>query len=236
MTSILYYLLQFILTIVYGTLAIFLVPLSVYRRYQIIRSWAQINLWLLKKLCGLDYQIRGLENLPKSQGYIIVINHQSAWETLILQKIFDWIVFILKRELLWIPFFGFGMAVCWPIALNRKERKQALRHLNKQGRLRLEAGADIVIYPEGTRQPVDKMGKFNVGAAHLAMKTQTPIIPIAHNAGLFWPKNSIFKKSGCIEVVIGAPIYPEELSVRALNENVENWIKDTLQTLPPKRI
>ena len=200
-------------------------------RNAVIKSWAQINMWTLKVICGLDYRVTGLHNLPGKPA-IIMSNHQSAWETLCIQILFPPVSFILKKQLLWIPFFGWGLAAYRPIAIDRSKKTRALDQLINQGRERLEEGRSLVIYPEGTRMAPDSPGKFQVGGAMIAAKTGAPIVPIAHNAGYFWPKRSFLKYPGTIDIVIGELVNTEGKKARVINEEVENWVKATLETLP----
>ncbi len=203
-------------------------------RDRVIKSWAHFNLWTLGWLCGVHYRVRGLENIPTGAA-IIISNHQSAWETLFFQLIFPPLSFVLKRQLLWIPFFGWGLAAYHPIAIDRSKKKRALDQLITQGKERLDAGRCIVIYPEGTRMAPGSPGKFQIGGAMIAAKTAAPIIPIAHNGGVYWAKRGFIKYPGTIDVVIGMPIVTEGRKARDLNQQSEEWIKQTLETLPKLR-
>ncbi|MBX2868234.1 MAG: 1-acyl-sn-glycerol-3-phosphate acyltransferase [Acidiferrobacterales bacterium] len=203
-------------------------------RDRIISSWAKFNLWTLRWLCGIRYRVQGLENIP-SEPSIIISNHQSAWETLFFQLIFPPLSFVLKRQLLWIPFFGWGLAAYHPIAIDRSKKKRALDQLITQGAERLNAGRWLVIYPEGTRMGPGEPGKFQIGGAMIAAKTGAPIVPIAHNGGVFWAKRSFYKYPGTIDIVIGTPIPSQGVKARELNQQSEEWIKQTLTTLPTTR-
>jgi 1-acyl-sn-glycerol-3-phosphate acyltransferase len=151
--------------------------------------------------------------------------HQSAWETIALQKVFPPQVWVLKRELLWIPFFGWGLALTSPIAIDRGDGKAALKQLLAQGKDRLAKGFCVVIFPEGTRVPYGERGKYKIGGAMLSTHSGTPVIPVAHNAGKLWGKGSFMKYPGVITMSIGAPISPEGLKADALMQRVENWIE-----------
>jgi len=200
-------------------------------RDQVICSWAKFNLWTLKVLCGIDHRVTGAENIP-DQPSVIVSNHQSAWETLFLQLVFPPLSFVLKRQLLWIPFFGWGLAAYHPIAIDRSQKKRALDQLISQGGERLNAGRWLVIYPEGTRMPPGQPGKFQIGGAMVAAKTAASIVPMAHNAGLFWSKRGFLKYPGTIDVVIGPAIKSDGMKARELNAQCEDWILNTLAGLP----
>ena len=155
---------------------------------------------------------------------IILSNHQSAWETLAFQLIFPPQVWVLKKELLRIPFFGWGLAMTSPIAIDRSSGAQALRQTIQQGKDRLKKGFCIVIFPEGTRSNPGESRDFQIGGAFVASKTGTNITPVAHNAGTIWGKNAILKYPGTITVSIGPPINPQGIPVKELNRKVETWI------------
>ena len=155
---------------------------------------------------------------------MILSKHQSAWETLAFQKIFPPQVWVLKKELLWVPFFGWGLAMTSPIAINRKSGKIALNQMLKQGVDRLNKGFCIVIFPEGTRIKPKEIGKYHIGGAWLATKTNINILPVAHNAGNFWPKNSFIKKPGEITVSIGPIINTSKITPEKANKLTKNCL------------
>ena len=222
---------QILSAILIGMAVILLLPFPGPVRDRVISSWARFNIWTLKLVCGLDYRVRGLENIPEEPA-IVVSNHQSAWETLFFQLLFPPLSFILKRQLLWIPFFGWGLAAYQPIAIDRSKKVKALDQLISQGRERLDAGRWLVIYPEGTRMAPGYPGKFQAGGAMIASKSGAPILPVAHNAGVFWPKNSFLKQPGTIDIVIGPVIRPQGLKVREINSEVEAWVQRIQAGLP----
>jgi 1-acyl-sn-glycerol-3-phosphate acyltransferase len=187
-------------------------------------------LWWLKFTCNITYQIKGAENIP-STPCIILSKHQSAWETLAFQQIFPALVFVMKRELLWIPFFGWGLAMTSPIAINRNAGRDALIQLISQGKERLKLGFWVVVFPEGTRIAPHNHGKFHIGGAWLASGTKATVLPVAHNAGLYWPKNSFLKKPGVITVSIGDAFDTSHLRADAVNKRVETWIQQEMLNL-----
>ncbi len=229
--SLTYLLGQIISAIIISILAVVCLVLPAGIRDPVISSWARINIWSLRVICRIDYQLEGIENIP-SKPSIIIANHQSAWETLFFQVIFPPLSFILKRELLWIPFFGWGLAAYRPIAIDRSRKIKALDQLIKQGAERLKQGRWPVIYPEGTRMKPRQPGKFQIGGAMIAAKTGATIVPIAHNAGVFWPKNGFLKYPGTINIVIGHPISTEGRKAREINQEVEQWIIEAMTGLP----
>lgn len=215
-----------ITTLVIAPLMIILYPVSTYVfRYRYCSGcWVTIVLWMLEHICGLGFRVEGLENIPR-QAAIIFSKHQSAWETIALQKIFPPLVFILKREVLWIPFFGWALATCEPISINRQSKRQALRQVIHQGKERLEAGRWVVIFPEGTRVAPGQKKKYSGGGGLLAHQTGCPVVPVAHNAGEFWPRKSFLKFPGLIQVKIGPMIESKDKSASQINQEAEAWIE-----------
>lgn len=225
--STIYMLLLVIITPPYAlfTLACFWLP--PHARYRITSTWTRIILFLLDTVCGLRYRIIGAENIPQTPS-IILSKHQSAWETLAFQKIFPPQVWVLKKELLRIPFFGWGLAMTSPIAIDRSAGRSALDQVVEQGLERLQNGFWVVIFPEGTRIPPGKKGKYKIGGAWLATHTGVAVVPVAHNAGEFWGRNAFIKNPGTITVSIGKPIDPSGMEPNDLNDQVENWIESEM--------
>ena len=220
---------QVITAPIFTLIALLALPLNPITRNNLISGWACSMLWWLKVTCNIRYEITGLENISHSPT-IILSKHQSAWETFAFQAIFPTQVYVLKRELLWIPIFGWGLAMSSPIAINRAAGREALKQLVEKGKDRLAKGLWVVIFPEGTRIAPKKRGKYHIGGAWLATHTQTPVLPVAHNAGDFWPKGFI-KTPGVIQMHIGKPIQTTGLKTDALNQQVENWIEAEMETL-----
>jgi 1-acyl-sn-glycerol-3-phosphate acyltransferase len=219
-----------VITPPFAALALLTFPLPALTRYRIITVWSRCVIWAARVLCGIRYRVIGAEHLPR-QPCIILAKHQSAWETLAFQLIFPPQVWVLKKELLRVPFFGWGLAMLSPIAIDRSARREALQQLIEQGRERLAAGFCIVIFPEGTRIPPGRRGKYRPGGARLAVETATPVIPVAHNAGLCWGRNAFVKRPGRITVSIGAPIDPRAMDAETLARRVEDWIEGEMPRL-----
>lgn len=228
--SMLFTLGQWLFTLIFSLFAILTFPLKPVTRYRIISLWARAMLWWLRITCGVRYRIIGRENIPDYPS-IILSKHQSAWETLAFQQIFPPQVWVLKRELLWVPFFGWGLAMTSPIAINRNAGREALKQMVSQGKDRMKKGFWVVIFPEGTRMAPGSKGKYHIGGAWLATHTGSTVVPVAHNAGEFWPKNSFIKKPGTITVSIGQPIESTGLKPDALNQKVEDWIEQEMTQL-----
>jgi len=192
-------------------------------RYWIITRWSHFFIFWSKLTCGLDYQVEGLENLP-TQPAIVFSNHQSAWETIFFQVLLPPQTWILKKSLLYIPVFGWGLGLIEPIAIQR-HGSDARTKLLKQGIDKLRKNRWVIIFPEGTRVAVGENKRFAKGGAALAQASGYPIVPISHNAGKFWPKGFFIKNSGVIHVKIGPIIYPEGKSINDINLEAESWIK-----------
>lgn len=219
-------------TLVFTPLALILIPFPYRIRYAVVSQWSKVVLWWLALTCNLRYEVQGMENVPANTPLIILSKHQSAWETLAFQQIFKvpqlW---VLKRELLWIPFFGWALATLEPIAIDRKQIRQALLAVVEQGKQRLSTGKTVVIFPEGTRVAPEERGRYNLGGALLAEKTGFPVIPVAHNAGYFWGKSGFLKKAGVIQVRVGQVIDPKNKSAKEINQLAETWIESTMPSL-----
>lgn len=196
-------------------------------RYRIVNVWHRSILWWLEFTCRIHCEVEGLENIPQGRAGIIFSKHESTWETLALTKIFPPQAWVLKRELLWVPFFGWALAVLEPIAIDRNAGRKAINQIIDQGIPKLDAGRWIVVFPEGTRIAPGQTKKFGVGGALLAAKSGYPVIPVVHNAGEFWPKRGFIKRPGTIHVVIGKPIQTEGRRAGDINDEAEQWINTT---------
>ncbi|HXV06480.1 MAG TPA: lysophospholipid acyltransferase family protein [Burkholderiales bacterium] len=222
--SALFLLLQAALTIVWSLLSLLTFPFSPLTRYRFITLWSRMVIRLAGAICGIRYEVRGLEHLPARPG-IILSKHQSAWETLAFQVFLPPQVWVLKRSLLRIPFFGWGLAMMNPIAIDRAAGMAALKQTLEQGRERLAQGFWIVIFPEGHRFPPGEKGTYHPGGAWLAIRTGAPVVPIALNSGYLWRRDAFVKLPGKITVSIGRPIETGSTKAEALMRRVEDWIE-----------
>jgi len=220
-------------TVIFSTLALFLFLLPFKTRYGFVRWFAVWNVWLLKSLCGLNYEIEGQENIPKDTA-IIFSKHQSTWETMALQLIFPPQAFVVKKELMWVPFFGWGLAVLKPIAIKRGSGRSAIKQVVRQGIERLKAGIWVVIFPEGTRVRPGQRIRYKVGGAILAAKSGYPVVPVAHNSGEYWPKKQFLKKPGTIKIVIGPSIQSKDRKPEDILADAETWIETTMERITQK--
>jgi len=230
--SLVFLIAQILVTPPYAIVALATFPLPRLARYRVISGWARAMIWLAKKVLGIQYRVIGAENLPRTPA-VILSKHQSAWETLAFQVIFPPQVWVLKRELLWIPFFGWGLALTSPIAIDRSSGARALRRMAELGRERLAQGFWIAIFPEGTRVQPGKRGKYHLGGAWLAVNCGAPVVPVAHNAGLLWGRGAFLKRPGTVTVEIGAPIDSSAHTPESLNATVERWIEERMAALCP---
>jgi 1-acyl-sn-glycerol-3-phosphate acyltransferase len=219
-----------IVTPPYALLALATFPLPRMARYRIISGWSRLVVRLARVLCGIRWRVEGREHLPAAPS-VILSKHQSAWETLAFQEIFPPQVLVLKRELLWIPFFGWGLALMSPIAIDRAKGRAALRDIARRGKERLAQGFWVVIFPEGTRVRVGEKRDYQQGGAWLAAQCGVPVVPVAHNAGRFWPRNAFFKRPGTVTVRIGPAIATAGRDAKQISADVEAWIEAEQRTL-----
>jgi 1-acyl-sn-glycerol-3-phosphate acyltransferase len=200
-------------------------------RWKIGYAWCAIIGWITKVTCGLTYEVEGLEHINPEQPAIIFSNHQSAWETLALRYILPPHSVVIKRELLLFPIWGWSLLTLKSIVINRKDQRGSLRSLLEQGTQYLNEGLSVLIFPEGTRAGAREVLKFNVGGAMLAHKTGFPVIPVAHNAGDFWPRYSFFKYPGVIKLKIGPVIESKGRKASEINAEAEAWIRQAMKEM-----
>lgn len=207
-------------------------PAPFWARNRVSVIWSHLNLWLLKHICGLNYRVTGAENIP-NEPCIFLAKHQSAWETIALFAILPHqVVWVLKRELMWLPIFGWALALNRPIAINRSAGRAAVRQMIEMGKDRLDKGHSVIIFPEGTRVAPGVRKRYGIGGSLLAEKTHHPVVPICHNAGIFWRRRDLCKYPGTIDVVIGKPYQTNGSTAQEINNQVEDWVESTLESLP----
>lgn len=198
-------------------------------RYWVGKQWARSMMWAAKAICGIDYVVEGIENLPVNQMAVVLCKHQSAWETIALRVFLPKHTNVLKKSLLLIPIGGWALATLHPIAIDRSKQKEALKILIELGCKRLQEGLWVVVFPEGTRMAPGTKGKFSGGGAMLAHKAQCPVVPIALNSGEFWPRNSFLKYPGTIRVKIGPAIDVGNKKAKEINAEAEEWIEQAME-------
>jgi 1-acyl-sn-glycerol-3-phosphate acyltransferase len=229
--SLLFTLLMILATLIWAPLCFLFAPLPYNQRYRMTSYWNKFVIWCAKVICGIRYQFKGYENLPDAP-VVLLSKHQSAWETIFyLYAMPRPLVYVFKKELLYIPFFGWAIALMRMIPIDRSKTRDAFAQVVEQGRKRLADGQWIIMFPEGTRSYVGKKGKYKGGGTRLAIETNALAVPIAMNAGECWPKNSFIKRPGLITVSIGKPISPQGLTSAALLQQVENWIESEMRVI-----
>ncbi len=228
--SLLFLLGQIITALPYSLVAIAAFPLPPVTRSRLISGWAHFITWWLKITCGITHSVAGLERLPMDPC-VILSKHQSAWETIAFQVIFPPQAWVLKRELLWIPFFGWALAASQPIAIDRGVGVKALEKVATQGVGRIRDGRYVIVFPEGTRVRAGDKGRYNPGGAMLAIKAGVPVVPVAHNAGEYWPRRGFLKHPGVIRVVVGPPIATTGKRARQITAHAEAWIETTMKEI-----
>ena len=230
--SILFAILLTVITVPYAFLATFIFWLPPMTRHRLITSWVPIMMWVIRHVLGIRYRVIGAENIPAGPA-VVLSKHQSAWETIALQVIFPPLCYVLKRELLRVPFFGWGLASIPGIAIDRAAGKDAMSQVVEQGRARLKEGLWVVVFPEGTRVAPGTTRRYKPGGAILAKRAGVPVVPVAHNAGEFWKRNAFIKRPGEIIVSIGPVIPVKGEKAEAVNERAEAWIEAEMRRLFP---
>lgn len=223
--------LYFFVSVCLAAVIIFLLwPLPFRVKAGIARFWGRSMLWAGRLICGLDYVIEGEDNIP-AEPSIIMIKHTTVFETYAQLAVFPPQTWVVKRDLLWIPFFGWGLAAMRPIAIDRSAGHTAVTQVIEQGRARLGEGIWVTIFPEGTRMPAGQTRKYGISGAALACDLRCPVVPVAHNAGDFWPRRGLRKKPGKIRFCIGPPIDPGDLPPKELNRVVQDWVENKMREI-----
>ncbi len=221
---------QIAITPPFAVISLLTFPFDPFTRYRVITTWTRLVLWGAETICGIRYRVLGAENVP-AQACVVLSKHQSAWETLAFQVIFPPQVYVIKRELLWIPFFGWGLAMLSPVAIDRTAGMRALKQMLAQGKDRIARGFWIIVFPEGTRIAPGARGTYQTGGAAIAVHAGAPVLPVAHNAGTCWGRHAFRKYPGTITVSIGKPIDSRGKKAAALTREVETWIETEIPRL-----
>ena len=221
---------QIVITPPFAVISLLTFPFDPFTRYRVITTWTRLVLWGAETICGIRYRVLGAENVP-AQACVVLSKHQSAWETLAFQVIFPPQVYVIKRELLWIPFFGWGLAMLSPVAIDRTAGMRALKQMLAQGKDRIARGFWIIVFPEGTRIAPGARGTYQTGGAAIAVHAGAPVLPVAHNAGTCWGRHAFRKYPGTITVSIGKPIDSRGKKADALTREVETWIETEIPRL-----
>jgi len=231
--SALFLLFQAVTVVPYGILCLLMAPLPLHVRYKVTTGWPRIVLWAARVICGIRWQVKGWENLPNGPA-VLLSKHQSTWETFFYVSYMPKeLCFVFKRELLWVPFFGWGIGLLKMIHIDRSQGRDAFESVVQQGQRKLDEGRWIIMFPEGTRIPRGRQGKYKSGGSRLAIRTAAPVIPMAVNSAACWPKRPWIKRPGLITVSIGPPIDSDGLSPDQLNTEVERWIEAEMRRIDP---
>jgi 1-acyl-sn-glycerol-3-phosphate acyltransferase len=220
------------LTVLWGSLGVLTGWLLPYRArfVYVIVLWTRMVLTWLRLTCGVRWELSGAEHLPP-EPCVVLSRHESTWETLFLQSLFVPQATVIKRELLAIPFFGWAFRLLRPIAIDRSDARGALRTLVRTGRERLEAGAWVILFPEGTRLAPGTPGRFQRGGAALATAANRPVLVVAHDAGRLWPARHWLKYPGTIRVRISPPIETTGRSSAEVTAEAEQWLGRAMDEL-----
>ena len=216
--------------LLYATLLVLLFWTSLNTRHAIARSWCHLQLVVLDRFLGLEYVVEGRDNIP-DHPCVAYWKHTSTWETFLTLDMWQHQCWVLKRELTWIPIFGWALMLIEPIAINRGGGRSAVGQVIEQGKRKLAEDCWINIFPEGTRVLPGKTKRYGRSGAYLAVESGAPILPIAHNAGDLWPRHSVLKKPGKITVRIGQPIYPEGKTADEINAAAQAWIEAQMREI-----
>lgn len=227
--SLAFYIFYISYTLIAGPVCIFICIIawpfmSFQNRFNFLLTWVDVIMWALSLICGIRFEIKGIHNIPV-HPCVIMANHQSTWETLYSYKIFKPQTTVLKRELLWIPIFGWGLSMLKPIAINRSKKQQALKYLMKKAPDAIRNGFWYMVYPEGTRVNPNEYHDYASGSSLIACKNGFDVLPIAHNAGYCWPARRFLKQPGVITLSIGATISSHGKKAKDLTKEVESWIR-----------
>lgn len=221
-----------LITVVYGLILIFVWPLPKLTRHRVIITWCWLVVQWLRITCGVRYQILGADHIVRDGARVYLSKHQSAWETFMLQCILFPAATILKKELIRIPIFGWGLACLQPIAIDRSNPRDALKKVKEGGLKRLANGVNLLLFPEGTRTAPGERGKYARSGADIAVAAGVDVIPIAVNAGHCWPPRTFLKVPGLITVDFGPPITTHNKTSKQVIDEVEAWIEQRMQQLP----
>ena len=220
----------------WGLLSCLTFPLPQPRRYNLITLWTDMAIWGAKHIVGIDYRVLGMERIPDIRahgGVIFLSKHQSRYETLLFRSLFRRMCYVYKRELHWVPFFGWGIFLCDMIPINRAKGREAMDQVAAVGGKKLREGWNMIMFPEGTRVDPGVRRRYKLGGTYLSVATRIAVVPIAHNAGDVWPRGKWLKKPGVVTVSIGAPIAPGDMTPEQQMAKVETWIETEMPRLFP---
>ena len=198
--------------------------------YALVVAWVRAVFWLLDKLCRLNFRVEGAENIPQGNA-VVLLKHSSAYETLVQFLLFPRQCWVVKRELLWAPFLGWAVAAVRPIAIDRGAGQRAVAQVLSKGKARLDEGHWVMVFPEGTRMPPGETRRYGVSGVLLAQAANRLLVPVAHDAGDYWPRRGWRKRPGTVTFRIGRPVDPAGREPRKVNEQIQAWIEGQVEEL-----
>jgi 1-acyl-sn-glycerol-3-phosphate acyltransferase len=205
-------------------------PFGYRARYWVMMFWPRSIIWLCKAICGLDYAVEGQHNIPDEHS-VVLLKHSSTYETIVQLVLFPRQTWVLKRELMWAPFLGWALAALRPIAINRGAHRVAVQQVIDKGKQRLAAGLWIMIFPEGTRMKPGSTRTYGLSGTLLAQESGRLLVPVAHNAGDFWPRRGLRKRPGTVQFSIGPAVDPRGRDPREVNAELQNWVETKVAEL-----
>ncbi|RMF98150.1 MAG: 1-acyl-sn-glycerol-3-phosphate acyltransferase [Gammaproteobacteria bacterium] len=228
--SLLFNTLMILSVLPYAVAVLLAAPFGGRATYRLVAGWVDLNVWFLRRICSLDYEVRGRENIP-AEASVAMLKHSSAYETLVELQIFPRQTWVLKRELLWVPFFGWALATLQPIAIDRRAGGSAVQQVIDQGKRRLADGIWVMVFPEGTRMAPGETRRYGLSGTLLAQAAGRKLVPVAHDAGYYWPRRGLRKRPGTVRFVIGEPVDPAGRDPREVNEEIQAWVEATIAEL-----
>lgn len=231
--SIVFWVWQIVLTLAMGAPVIITAAFSFELGYRVALVWLRLNFFGLKVICGVDWEVQGREHIPENPC-IVLSKHQSTWETYFLPHLFVPATYVAKKSLSWIPIFGWSLVALRFIMIDRKSGRSAVRQMIDQARERIAAGRWILIFPEGTRRPVGAPPDYRAGGAIVAGALGVPVLPVALNAGEYWPRLGFIKWPGTIQVRIGPPIETAGRQTSVIVAETRDWIETQMQEITAK--
>lgn len=224
LNSIIFTAVMFLTVVPYSIVLLLVRPLGYRASYRVAVAWARMIAGLAERLCDLHFTVEGRDNIP-ARNSIVLMKHSSAYETIVQMLLFPEQCWVLKRELMWLPFFGWALAALHPIAIDRASGSAAVRQVIDQGKRQLDSGRWVMIFPEGTRMPAGQTRRYGLSGTLLAQEAGRMLVPVAHNAGDFWPRRGLRKRPGTVRFCVGPPVDPAGRDARQVNEEIQAWVE-----------
>ncbi len=230
--SLLFTIFLFLSVFVFGGWVLLAVPFGRSASYLGAIGWVRFNFWFARLLFGLRFEVIGRENIP-DENCVAYLKHSSTWETLAEVLVFPEQTWVVKRELYWLPYFGWALAALRPIAINRSAHSTAVKQVLAKGSKAIDRGRWVMIFPEGTRMAPGTTRRYGLSGALLAAQNGRPIVPVAHNAEDFWPRGGMLQRGGTVRMVIGKPIPTVGRDAADINADARSWMDETMRQISP---